>query len=438
MNRLFFRFVILVTLSISVAAFIVYFAIDRLFGDPLAGIARRQAAAPIFLLEQYVDQAPPDEWLDRLNKVREVSDVRFDLVPLYSAYRQLSDEQRVAFDRGEVVIDIAGKSLLRRVDLTGDKYIGSNEEAIHAQNLPIDVGVALQMEAVRYLIVALALLVPIGFWSRAHWRGLQSLMRVADRFGAGQLKARVQMQPGDSFYPLAERINHMADRIETLLESQRGLLHSVSHEIRTPIARLEFAFELLHEMASDVAGDILLQKRIGSMQDDLTELKSLVNELLGMARLDSDQPLRYETFDLTDALRTCANTLPPADVALDVSVPDGLGAYYGDCRLLMRATGNLLRNAQKYANGNMALSAQRTPTGVAILVDDDGPGIPDDERDKVFEPFYRLDRSRDRGTGGFGLGLSIAGKAVALHGGTLKIDASPLGGARFTIHLPPA
>ena len=438
MNRLFFRFVILVTLSISVAAFIVYFAIDRLFGDPLAGIARRQAAAPIFLLEQYVDQAPPDEWLDRLNKVREVSDVRFDLVPLYSAYRQLSDEQRVAFDRGEVVIDIAGKSLLRRVDLTGDKYIGSNEEAIHAQNLPIDVGVALQMEAVRYLIVALALLVPIGFWSRAHWRGLQSLMRVADRFGAGQLKARVLMQPGDSFYPLAERINHMADRIETLLESQRGLLHSVSHEIRTPIARLEFAFELLHEMASDVAGDILLQKRIGSMQDDLTELKSLVNELLGMARLDSDQPLRYETFDLTDALRTCANTLPPADVALDVSVPDGLGAYYGDCRLLMRATGNLLRNAQKYANGNMALSAQRTPTGVAILVDDDGPGIPDDERDKVFEPFYRLDRSRDRGTGGFGLGLSIAGKAVALHGGTLKIDASPLGGARFTIHLPPA
>jgi len=434
MNRLFSRFFILVVLSISVAALIVYFTINRLFGDPLENIARNQAAAQIFLLEQYVDQAPADGWLDRLNKVREVSDVRFDLIPVDTARQHLSGSDLAAFNRGDVVIDIANRSLLRRVDLTGDKYIGSDEEAIHAQNLPIDIKVALQMEAVRYLIVALALLVPIGFWSRTHWRGLQALMRVADKFGAGQLKVRAQMKPGDSIYPLAERINHMAGRIETLLESQRGLLHSVSHEIRTPIARLEFAFELLH----DTAGDTVLQKRIGSMQDDLTELKSLVNELLGMARLDSDQPLRYETFDLTQALRTCANALPPAAVSLDVSVPDAMGTYYGDCRLLMRATGNLLRNAQKYANGKVALSAVRKLGGVAIMVDDDGPGIPEEERDKVLEPFYRLDRSRDRNTGGFGLGLSIASKAITLHGGALTIDTSPLGGARFTITLPPA
>ncbi|GGB96809.1 ATP-binding protein [Pseudoduganella buxea] len=434
MNRLFFRFFTLVMLSISVAALIVYFAINRMFGDPLESIARNQAAAQIFLLEQYVDQAPADGWLDRLNKVREVSDVRFELIPLSTARAQLPSREREAFDRGEVVIDIGSKALYRRVDLTGDKYIGSNEEAIHAQNLPIDIKVALQMEAVRYIIVALALLVPIGVWSRSHWRGLQALMKVADRFGAGQLKVRAQMKPDDSIYPLAERINHMADRIETLLESQRGLLNSVSHEIRTPIARLEFALELLH----DTVGDTVLEKRIGSMQGDLTELKSLVSELLGMARLDSEQPLRYETFNVTDALRSCANTLPPSTVSLDVSVPDGLGTYYGDCRLLMRATGNLLRNAQKYANGRVALSAARKVDGVIIVVDDDGPGIPEDERERVFEPFYRLDRSRDRNTGGFGLGLSIASKAVSLHGGALRIETSPLGGARFVIMLPPA
>lgn len=434
MNRLFFRFFILVMLSISVAAFIVYFTINRLFGDPLESIARRQAAAQIFLLEQYVDQAPADEWLDRLNKVREVSESRIDLVPIAIARKTLPEQERDAFERGEVVIDIPNKAMFRRVDLTGDKYIGSNEEAIHAQDLPIDIGVALKVEAVRYLIVALALLIPIGFWSRSHWKGLQVLMRVADKFGAGQLKARAQMQPGDSIYPLAERINHMADRIETLLESQRSLLHSVSHEIRTPIARLEFAFELLH----DTVQDNVLEKRIGSMQGDLTELKSLVNELLGMARMDSDQPLRYETFDVTETLRGCANTLPPSAVSLDVAVPDGMGSYYGDARLLQRATGNLLRNAQKYANARVALSAWRKLGGVTIVVDDDGPGIPESEREKVFEPFYRLDRSRDRNTGGFGLGLSIASKAVSLHGGTLKIETSPLGGARFLITLPAA
>lgn len=434
MNRLFFRFFILVMLSISVAAFIVYFTINRLFGDPLESIARRQAAAQIFLLEQYVDQAPADEWLDRLNKVREVSESRIDLVPIAIARKSLPEQEREAFERGEVVIDIPNKAMFRRVDLSGDKYIGSNEEAIHAQDLPIDIGVALKVEAVRYLIVALALLIPIGFWSRSHWKGLQVLMRVADKFGAGQLKARAQMQPGDSIYPLAERINHMADRIETLLESQRSLLHSVSHEIRTPIARLEFAFELLH----DTVQDNVLEKRIGSMQGDLTELKSLVNELLGMARMDSDQPLRYETFDVTETLRACANTLPPSAVSLDVAVPDGMGSYYGDARLLQRATGNLLRNAQKYANARVALSAWRKLGGVTIIVDDDGPGIPESEREKVFEPFYRLDRSRDRNTGGFGLGLSIASKAVSLHGGTLKIETSPLGGARFLITLPAA
>ena len=434
MNRLFFRFFVLVMLSISVAAFIVYFAINRLFGDPIGSIARNQAAAQIFLLEQYVDKAPADGWLDRLNKVREVSDVRFDLIPLAVARQQVPGNERAAFERGEAVIDIGRKALFRRVDLTGDKYIGSNEEAIYAQNLPIDIKVALQMEAVRYVIVALALLIPIGIWSRSHWHGLQNLMQVADRFGSGQLKVRAQMQPGDSIYPLAERINNMADRIQTLLEAQRGLLHSVSHEIRTPIARLEFALELLH----DTVGDTVLEKRIGSMQDDLTELKSLVSELLGMARLDSEQPLRYETFDVTAALRSCANGLPPSPVSLDVSVPDGLGDYYGDCRLLMRATGNLLRNAQKYANARMALSAARKLGGVTIVVDDDGAGIPEEEREKVFEPFYRLDRSRDRNTGGFGLGLSIASKAVSLHGGALRIETSPLGGARFVITLPPA
>ena len=117
MNRLFFRFFILVMLSISAAAFIVYFAINRLFGDPLDSIARRQAAAQIFLLEQYIDQAPADQWLDRLNKVREVSGVRFELVPLNDVRRQLSGIDAAGFERGDVVLDIGRKAFYRRVDL---------------------------------------------------------------------------------------------------------------------------------------------------------------------------------------------------------------------------------------------------------------------------------------------------------------------------------
>ncbi|OIJ44079.1 ATP-binding protein [Massilia timonae] len=432
MNRIFFRFFVLVMLSITAATFVIYFAFARLFGDPLDDIARRQAAAQIFLLEQYVDQAPGDEWLTRLNNVREVSEVRYDLMPLAQALDALGAGQRAELERGNIVIDVAGKSFYRRVDLDGERYIGSQDEVLHARNLPIDTGQALKMELLRYVIVAIALLAPIALWSRSHWQGLQSLSRMADEFGAGKLSVRAQLKPSDAVYPLAERINHMAGRIEDLMEAQRSLLHSVSHELRTPIARLEFALELLDAKARDPE----LSRRIAAMEGDLSELNNLVKELLDMSKLDSTRTLQGAPVELEALLRDCCATLPPSPQQVACELASGLGTVEADARLLARAVGNLLRNAQKYAQERIVLSARRTPDGVEIAVDDDGPGIPLDERDRIFDPFYRLDRSRDRATGGFGLGLSIAHKAVALHGGTLRVESSPLGGARFVLRLP--
>ncbi len=431
-NRIFFRFFMLVMLSITAATFVIYFAFSRLFGDPLEDIARRQAAAQIFLLEQYVDLAPADEWLTRLNNVRVVSSVRYDLVPLTEARSALPAGRRALLDRGELVLDAAGRSFYRRVDLEGERYIGSHEEVLRAQNLPIDIGKALKMEALRYVIVALALLLPIALWSRSHWQGLQSLSRVADEFGSGKLTARSHMKPSDSIYPLAERINHMADRIEDLLEAQKSLLHSVSHELRTPIARLEFGLELLDARAKDPD----LSKRVKAMEGDLRELNSLVNELLDMSKLDSARNVQAAPTELAPLMQECLEALPPSPHTVDCVLDPDLGELEVDPRLLARAVGNLLRNAQKYAGSRILLSAARLDDAVEITVDDDGPGIPEDERDKVFDPFYRLDRSRDRATGGFGLGLSIARKAVALHGGSVRADSAPLGGARFVIRLP--
>lgn len=432
MNRIFFRFFMLVMLSITAATFVIYFAMSRLFGDPLEDIARRQASAQIFLIEQYVDAAPADQWLARLNRVREVYDTRFDLIPLPRARSFLPATSLAALDRGEIVLDVEDKSFYRRVDLKGERYIGSDDEVIHVQDLPIDVSLALQMEAVRYVIVALALLVPIALWSRSHWQGLQSLSRVADEFGAGRLSARARMRPSNSIYPLAERIDHMADRIEELLVSQKTLLHSVSHELRTPIARLEFALELLHAKTLDPA----LRKRVAAMEADVLELNSLVGELLGMARLDSGQALQCEAVEVAALLHAAETSLPPGEPVLSVACDAALGTIEADARLLGRALSNLLRNAQKYAASTVRMTARRHAGRVSISVEDDGPGIPAEERERVFEPFYRLDRSRDRATGGFGLGLSIAKKAVLAHGGTLRVEASELGGARFVVVLP--
>jgi two-component system OmpR family sensor kinase len=326
------------------------------------------------------------------------------------------------------VLDANNKAFFRRVDLKGDKYIGSADEVIHAQDLPIDIGLALEMEALRYVIVALFLLVPIALWSRSHWQGLQALSTVADQFGAGNLSARASFKPGASIYPLAERINHMAGRIEGLVETQTKLLHSVSHELRTPIARLEFALELLRSAAPEG----VLTPRIAAMEADLAELNALVSELLGMARIGSERSLKAAPFELAPMLAECAALLDDP-VEMDFGAP---GSVSGERRLLMRAVGNVLRNAAKYAQSRIILSARRVGSAVEIVVEDDGPGIPEAERERIFEPFYRLDRSRDRATGGFGLGLSIARKAVEVHGGTIRVEEATMGGARLVIVLP--
>ncbi|WP_420475465.1 ATP-binding protein [Noviherbaspirillum sp. ST9] len=434
MNRIFFRIVPLILFAIAVAAFAIYFAIRYAFGDPLEDIARKQASGPIFLLEQYIDQAPADEWLVRLNKVREVSGLRLELISIDAAKSMLSTETHDALSRGTLVLDIAGKAFYRRVDLAGERYVGSDEEVLQVSGLPIDVGLELEMELLRYAIVALCVLVPIGIWSRRHWLELLALSRVADRLGAGELTTRASTRPSSALFPLATRMNEMAGRIQELLGAHKNLLHSVSHELRTPISRIGFGLELLR----GVKDRDDLETRVDVLEEDVQELEALVNELLDLARLDQGLVLRAAPFSIDDMLRDCAGKLAHALAGKEftLAIPDALGELAGDRKLVARAVSNVLSNAAKYANGRIVLSATEADGMIDIAIDDDGPGIPLQEREQVFEAFHRLDRSRDRTTGGFGLGLAIAARAIQLHRGRIAVDDSPLGGARFVLRLP--
>lgn len=435
MNRLFLRFFVLVMLSVTGATIAIYGVTALLFGNPLERIAREQAAAQIFLLEQYIDKAPADEWLPRLNKVREVSDFRLELLPLEDVEKTLSDTRRAALHRGEIVLDVADKAFLRRVDLHGERYVGSDGDVLRVSKLPIDIGLAVKIEALRYVIVALALLVPIAFWSRRHWRGLQTLSGAADGFGRGELGTRVALEPRSGLAPLALCMNRMAERIERLLEAQRSLLHSVSHELRTPIARLEFGLELLRDDAQDEEAS---RARIDALQADVGELNALVKELLDLSKLEQQQALPKERFALAGALRASAHAIMPSLAArqFDLELEDELGEVEGDRRLMMRAFGNLLDNAAKYGRQRVLLRAQRGPSGIEVSVEDDGPGIPAAERNRVFEPFYR-GNEEDGPENGFGLGLAIARRALALHGVEIIVSDSALGGARFLTLFKP-
>ncbi|MYM35056.1 hypothetical protein GTP38_11990 [Duganella sp. FT94W] len=279
------------------------------------------------------------------------------------------------------------------------------------------------MEAIRFAVIALFLLVPIGWWSRRHWRDLQALSKMADDFGHGNLSARADVARGASIAPLA-------GRIAALLEARKHLLHAVSHELRTPIARLEFGMELLRERHA--GDDEALQRRLQAMLADVEELKALVEELLSLNQLDHAEAMPRQAFAPTPLLRAC--TPPQGAHEFNASIADDLGELHGDARLLARAINNLLGNAAKYAQSRITLTATRGEQ-LHIVVEDDGPGIPADARAQVFEPFYRLTRQADHAAGGYGLGLAIAARAIRLHGGDILIDASPLGGARFTVSI---
>lgn len=436
MNRLFLRFFVLVLLSVTGATIAIYGVTTLLFGNPLEHIAREQASAQIFLLEQYIDKAPADEWLARLNKVREVSDFRLELLPKDEVENTLSGGRRAALERGEIVLDVADKAFLRRVDLHGERYVGSDGEVLRVSKLPIDIGQVVKIEALRYVIVALALLVPIAFWSHRHWRGVQTLSHAADGFGRGELDMRLTLDARSSLEPLALCMNRMAERIQRLLEAQRSLLHSVSHELRTPIARLEFGLELLRE---DADGQAAPQARIDAMQADVGELNALVKELLDLSKLEQQDALPKERFALDGVLRASAHAVMPSLAVrqFDLELEDGLGEVEGDRRLMLRAFGNLLDNAAKYGKERVLLRARRSAGFVEVSVEDDGPGIPASERHKVFDPFYRAGEEGGS-AGGFGLGLAIARRALALHGVEITVSESLLGGARFLTRLKTA
>lgn len=258
----------------------------------------------------------------------------------------------------------------------------------------------------------------------------QTITRIAE----GDLAAHAP-EGSDALGKLGQRLNQMTARIRDLLGGQRELIHAVSHEMRTPTARLGFGLEMLAEADSEEDRG----KRIVSMQDDLAEMDALLDELLAYLRFgQTEEPLStgpLEVRRLLDDISRKAQPFAPA-IRIDTAAVPPAASVVANAHHLGRALENLLRNAVRHAAAVVTVRFASEPEGTTIHIDDDGPGIPAADRQRIFEPFVRLDSSRDRKTGGTGLGLAIAHRIVARHGGTLTAGESPDGGARFTLAMP--
>jgi signal transduction histidine kinase len=235
----------------------------------------------------------------------------------------------------------------------------------------------------------------------------------------------------DEIGRLARTVNQMLGRLERSAARQRRFVADAAHELRSPIASLRVQLETARD-TEETAG------REGDMLYETTRMEGLVDQLVVLARADADTSwLRLETVDLDDLIDSAVTSLAPRDgLVIDTNAVEPV-QLCGDARMLEQVVRNLVHNALGHARGTVRVSTSAAGDDLAVLiVDDDGPGVPEDRRDDIFERFVRLDASRDRDHGGVGLGLAIVAEIVRAHGGRVHVSDSPSGGARFVVELP--
>ena len=259
---------------------------------------------------------------------------------------------------------------------------------------------------------------------------LESLQSGVERWGTGDLSTRLNADGNDEVAFLAQRFNLAAQRIETLMNSHKSLLANASHELRSPLARIRMSLELMNLDTSS-------PQRI-EISRSITELDQLIDEILLASRLDARQADAepFESLDLTGlAAEECAR----ANAELGLSTTGQSLVIQGSPRLLRRMMRNLLENAKRYGQGDVTLELTQKRIGTldlaVIAVHDFGPGVPPNQRERIFEPFYRLPGASER-EGGVGLGLALVKSISERHGGRVRCEARLGGGATFVVELP--
>jgi len=305
-------------------------------------------------------------------------------------------------------------------------------------------GRPLQKPALGRLVFSVAiivLVVAVGSipLARSVVKPLRELVATAARLGEGDLTARARHAGGDEIGDLAIAFNTMAAKLEARLRAEREMLANISHELRTPLARVRVVLEMAREDPARAAS------LLSEISRDLMELERLTEDVLATVRLDFEHAdnraltglrLRAAEVDLTavllEAITRAVEAHPEREFVFDA--PDGLPSQLGDPALLRRLFDNLLDNAQKYSTGPVVVRVRDDADALVVDVEDNGIGIDRADLERVFEPFFRTDRSRQRVTGGTGLGLALCRRIAELHHAFIAAE-SGAGKTTVTVRL---
>jgi two-component system OmpR family sensor kinase len=280
---------------------------------------------------------------------------------------------------------------------------------------------------------AIALVIMIWIWPLT--RDLRVLEKAAAKFGNRNWQFDSDIKPHSQIYPLATTFRAMAARIDGLIASHKDMSNAVSHEIKTPLARMQFEIEFAHQ--TDSQADV--KNALRNIKNDIAAINDLVTATLDYAILErAEMTLNIGAHNLTTLIPAIVDAVGrdmPPEMRVVCDVQSDANKVNCDVHLIEAVLKNLLYNASRYARHSICVTFSARDGSNQLLVDDDGPGIPEQDRKRAFESFVQLDRTRNKKTG-FGLGLAIVKRAIEWHGGAVSISESPQGGARFSATWP--
>jgi signal transduction histidine kinase len=430
MLRLFLRLYIFLMLPATAAFVLFMYVTDQVMAQMHAEQQRTRAGVAFDRAERIIsDQRVPD-WQGRLKEIEQTFRLEHEIVPLDKALNDffMSASEKERLRSGDIAFRDrpgGGQVYLRRVKDTDRalriEWVGAYEYQLIYYSIIV-------------ILVTTAMCAILWRWTRPLWRDLESLTAATARVGGGDFEVRAKVGGDSLLEPIASSFNVMAHRVQALLRSHRDLEQGVAHELRTPLAQLKFDLELARSTAD--AAD--RERRFAAMERDVADLEELVSELLVLASLSEAPPYAPKEIPagalVDEVLRRATDEMRAAGRSIAIERPRNLpDSLTCDSKYLTRALVNILRNAVRYARTKVAVTVERNGPRTVISVDDDGPGVPPRERDRLFEPFARVEGSRGRDSGGVGLGLAIVKSVAEWHGGEAHISDSPLGGARVSI-----
>ena len=416
-------------LLIVVTLAVVSWGQDRLlqiYSKPDAA-ENRPVAAVMTLLADRLHEAPPESWRSLISGVAGRTGIDAELFAT-NEIAGADTLQKLARGESAYMSSSQGDSwVLKRID--ADHVLALRPHEPSTSRGPLDWAVTILF----YALIALVLM----FWIWPLTRDLRTLEKAAAQYGNRNWHFAAPIKQHSQIYPLAQTFRRMAARIDGLIASHQDMSNAVSHEIRTPLSRMQFEIELAHNATSIDE----LRGSLSNIKTDIDAIDGLVKATLGYAILErADLALNLTENNFTTLIPAIVESVQSgvrAGVTIESAVQADAEHVVCDIHLFESVLRNLLYNAGRYAASRIKVTFAINAGSNELRVEDDGPGIPEAERSRVFQSFVQLSPAAGRKVG-YGLGLAIVKRAIEWHGGSVRIAQSTLGGARVCAHWPVA